>query len=72
MNQQERVQREKGKDRQSWLTSTEFCAYLGINPRRFRRWRDSGRIPEPAARTSSGYGLWSPTQQQEVAQKELT
>lgn len=61
--QKERVRREKGPDRQNWMTSAEMVRYLNIDPRTFRRWQSTNKVPPPAARTESGYGLWSPDQQ---------
>lgn len=68
--QKQRVKREKGPDRQNWMTSGEFAKYLGVSPRWFRRMQQKGTVPEPAARTDSGYGLWSPEQQAETLRKK--
>jgi hypothetical protein len=59
-----KVIKEKGPDRQDWMTSTEVCKFLGTDHRNLRRWVDSGRAPAPAATTASGYHLWSPEQRE--------
>jgi DNA-binding transcriptional regulator YiaG len=67
--QRDRVNTMKGEELASHMTSTEFAAYLGINPRRFRRWQASGKIPKPATHTAVGYGLWSPEQQLDMMKR---
>lgn len=71
-HQKRRVANEKGPDRQNWMTSSEFAKYLGVNARTFRRWQQHHKIPEPAARTASGYGIWSPGQQRKVLQERVS
>lgn len=66
----EHVLAEKG-ELTDHFTSGEFCGYLGVTPRRFREWRAAGKIPEPAARTVNGWGLWSPEQTRVILDKVL-
>jgi hypothetical protein len=61
------IKDEKG-ELQDHMVSGELAAYLGINKQQVKRLSD--HFP-PSARTSKGWGLWSPAQQQAMMARVL-
>jgi len=58
----ERVDIQRGEHR-GFMSSGELCTFLGLKPRQFRRWQQSGKAPPPAYTSPAGWGFWSPEQQ---------
>lgn len=66
----EQLLREKG-DHPTSRTSGELCTLLTMSESTFKRARKSGRIPEPAYHSVSGWPLWSAEQVRTLLQKRI-
>lgn len=56
----------------TYLTTQEFARFLNVSLKTIKRWEQSGRLPEPAQRSKSGWGLYSPDQVTAILRERIS